>query len=306
MSFGENKIGLHAFCWVGGWSEEEARKAISGTKKLGYDLIEIPALDPSRIDVAMTRRLLEEYQLGSTMSLGLSADMDISGEDDAAAQRGEALLMQVVEIAQEIGATHIGGIIYSAFQKYPNPPTQAGVERSASILHRVCEAAVPGGITMGLEVVNRYESNICNTAAQAVALCEMINAPNVKVHLDTYHMNIEESDGEQAIVDTADQLGYMHLGECHRGYLGSGSIDFASYFRGLAQIDYSGPIVFESFSSKVVDTQLTVILAIWRNLWTDSEDLCGHAKQYINALMHAASAAERLSAKNVKGVIQQT
>jgi D-psicose/D-tagatose/L-ribulose 3-epimerase len=306
MTFGKNKIGLHAFCWVGGWSEEEARKAISGTAKLGYDLIEIPALDPSRIDVAMTKRLLTEYQLGSTMSLGLGPDMDISGDDAVAAQRGQDQLMRVVEIAQEIGATNIGGIIYSAFQKYAHPPTQAGVERSAAILNRVCAAAAPSEIIIGLEVVNRYESNICNTAAQGVALCNLIDAPNVKVHLDTYHMNIEEGDGEQAIVETGDQLGYMHLGECHRGYLGSGSIDFASYFRGLAQIDYSGPIVFESFSSKVVDAQLTSILAIWRNLWSDSEDLSAHAKLYIDTLMRSAVAGERLSGRHMTQVLQES
>ena len=72
MAFGTNKLGVHALCWVGGWSEAEARRAIEGTARVGYDLIEIPTLDPDAIDVGMTRRLLEEYGLAGTLSLGFT------------------------------------------------------------------------------------------------------------------------------------------------------------------------------------------------------------------------------------------
>ena len=148
-----------------GAGEAEARRAIEGTARVGYDLIEIPRLDPDAIDVGMTRRLLEEYGLAGTLSLGLSPDMDISGADPEAAARGEAELMKVVAIARDVGASHITGILYSGFTKYNRPATQAGLEQSVAILRRVCEAALPSNITLGMEVVNRYETNILNTAA---------------------------------------------------------------------------------------------------------------------------------------------
>ena len=299
-----NKIGAHALCWVGGWSEAEARKAISGTAALGYDLIEIAALDPDRIDVPMTVRLLEEHGLGATMSLGLAPEMDISGPDPDAARRGEEFLMKVVSICRDLGGTHLCGIIYSAFMKYAVPANKAGVAQSAGILRRVAEAAAASDITLGMEVVNRYETNVLNTAAQGVAFCKMIGAPNVKVHLDTYHMNIEEADAESAIIDTGDYLGYFHVGESHRGYLGSGSIDFDAMFRGLARANYTGKITFESFSSKVVDPKLSSILGIWRNLWTDGTDLCREAKAFMDAHLAAAAATQRLAAANNPGVLQ--
>jgi D-psicose/D-tagatose/L-ribulose 3-epimerase len=289
-----NKIGVHALSWVGGWSENEARKAIEGSARLGYDIIEIPALDTSTINVSGTAHLLEEHGLGATMSLGLESTNDITSTDSAIAKRGEEHLLEVVSIARDLGATHLCGVIHSAMQKYMEPATSQGLEQSATILRKVCEKAQGSGIEVGVEVVNRYESNLINTAAQGVEICKMIGTPNAKVHLDTYHMNIEEADASRAIVETGDYLCYFHIGESHRGYLGSGSIDFDSTFRALAEANYNGPITFESFSSEVVNAKLSTMLGVWRNLWTDGEDLCRHAIEFTRAHIHAAQRVEKL------------
>ena len=128
--------------------------------------------------------------------------------------------MQVLSVARDIGATHVCGILYSAFQKYLDPPTDAGIADSVDVLRRIGDEAAQHGITIGLEVVNRYETNVLNTAAQAVDFARRVALPNVKVHLDTYHMNIEEADLESALIDTGAMLGYFHIGESGRGYLG--------------------------------------------------------------------------------------
>jgi D-psicose/D-tagatose/L-ribulose 3-epimerase len=290
-----NKLGVHALVWVGGWSHEECAKAIEQTAGLGYDLIEIPALDPKSIDVDFTRRTLERNKLGVTMSLGLDAASDISSGDPDKVKRGEALLMDALRVARDIGATHVCGILYSAFQKYFVPPTEKGVQGSVDAIRRFCAEAAKSNITIGMEVVNRYESNVLNTAAQAVDFCKRVGAPNIKVHLDTYHMHIEEADIEAAIIRTGPMLGYFHIGESNRGYLGAGSLDFDRVFRGLAKAEYKGPITFESFSSAVVNQPLSGILAIWRNLWTDGRDLAGHAKDFIEAGLKAAQEAHARS-----------
>src|SRR3954462_13889841 len=114
-------------------------------------------------------------------------------------------------------------------------------------------------------------------------MCKRIGAPNVKVHLDVYHMNIEESDIGQAILETGDYLGYFHTGDSHRGYMGSGSMHRAGVFRAVVKSGYAGPIPFESFSPRVVGQPLEGILGIWRNLWEDSHDLAAHALMYTKA-----------------------
>ncbi|WP_018181373.1 sugar phosphate isomerase/epimerase family protein [Kaistia granuli] len=290
----KNKLGVHAQVWVGGWSHAEAERAIASTASLGYDYIEAPALDPSLIDIDFTRKALEKHGLGITTSLGLDDSCDISSGDPDKKARGQAHLMKVVSTTRDLGGTHITGILYSGFQKYFTPATPEGVAGAVEVLHHVAEEAAKSNITLGLEVVNRYETNVINTAAQGVELCKRVGMPNVKVHLDCYHMNIEEADAERAIIDTGDYLGYFHTGESHRGYLGTGSIDFTRIFRGLVKANYQGPICFESFSSAVAGEPLSGILGIWRNLWTDSTDLCRHAMQFTQAQMQAAEQAQSI------------
>ena len=287
-----NKLGVHAFVWAKGWSNDECARAIGNTAEVGFDLIEIGAL-PKSVDVDFTRRQLEKARIGCTASLGLAANEDISSNDRENEKRGQAKLERAVAIARDVGATHVCGILESAFQKYSRPTTPEGVKRSVEVLQRVAEVAAKSKIIVGLEVVNRYESNVLNTASQAVEMCKRIGAPNVKAHLDAYHRNIEESDIQQAILETGDYLGYFHTGDSHRGYMGSGSIDLAVVFRALVKSGYQGPITFESFSSRVVGQPLEGILGIWRNLWEDSRDLAEHALMYTRAQLKAAQEAQR-------------
>ncbi len=288
-----NKLGVHAFVWAKGWSNDECARAIGNSAEVGFDLIELAALDPKSIDVDFTRRQLEKARIGCTASLGLEANEDISSNDRENEKRGQAKLERAIAMGRDVGATHVCGILESAFQKYTKPTTPEGVKRSAEVLQRVAEVAARSDITLGLEVVNRYESNVLNTASQAVDMCKRIAAPNVKVHLDVYHMNIEESDIQQAILETGDYLGYFHTGDSHRGYMGSGSIDLAGVFRALVKSGYKGPITFESFSSRVVGQPLEGILGIWRNLWEDSRDLAEHALMYTRAQLKAAREAQK-------------
>ena len=288
-----NKLGVHAFVWEKGWSHEECARAIGRTAEVGYDLIEISVLDTKLVDIDYTRKQLEQHKLAATMSMGLDDSTDISSNDPEKTARGQQRLTDFVYLCRDIGATHLCGILHSAFQKYAVPTTPEGVARAVEVLRQVGEIAAKSDITLGLEVVNRYESNVLNTASQAVEMCKRIGLKNVGAHLDVYHMNIEESDMAQAIVDTGEHLAYFHTGDSHRGYMGSGSIDLAGAFRAVVKSGYAGPITFESFSSRVVGQPLEGILGIWRNLWEDSVDLASHALMYTKAQLKAAQEAQK-------------
>ncbi|MCP2166834.1 sugar phosphate isomerase/epimerase family protein [Goodfellowiella coeruleoviolacea] len=284
-----NKIGLHASVWVGDWSADSARTAVESTAKAGYDLIEIPALDPSSIDTKLTRQLLADNGLDAGFSLGLRWDADISSTDPEVVKRGRDLLAGALTTTVEVGAGYLGGVLFSTLGKYPAPLDPRGRENVVRSLASLAADAADAGVTIGLEVVNRYESNVLNTAEQAVALIEDIGADNVVVHLDTYHMNIEEQDFATPVERTGAKLGYVHIGESHRGYLGTGTINFPQLFSALKRADYQGPITFESFSSAVVNPDLSNNLAVWRNLWSDSTDLATHAHKFIVDGLAAAS-----------------
>jgi D-psicose/D-tagatose/L-ribulose 3-epimerase len=278
-----NPVGVHALVWVGGWSPEECESAVSSTAAAGYDLIEIPAFDPARIDVAMTRDALARHGLQVSLSLGLDHDTDINSEDLGCVERGRTTLLTALELAEGLGAIYLGGVIFGALGRYTEPTTDRARANSAAVIREVAQEAQRAGIAIGLEFVNRYESNLLNTAQETLDYIDIVGEQNVFVHADVYHMNIEETDFRSPVLACGDRLGYVHVGESHRGYLGTGTIDFDGFFDALRDIDYSGPVTFESFSSAVVDPNLSVRLAIWRNLWSDSTDLATSARAFIAA-----------------------
>lgn len=276
-----NRLGLHALVWVGGWRPDERRTAIESTKEAGYDLIEIPVLDPSAIDVADTARVLESVGLEATCSLGLGFDTDISSDDPEVVARGVRLLDDALAVARDLGSPYLCGVISAALGKYDRPPTALGWEHCATSLRRLAERAAASDITLGIEVVNRYDSNLINTADQALRMIDDIGERNVVVHLDTYQMNIEEEDFRKPVLAAGDRLGYVHISESHRGYLGTGTVDFDTFFASLRELGYAGPIVFESFSAAVVSPALSHTLGIWREHWRDGMDLARHARTFM-------------------------
>ena len=271
------EYGGHALVWSGDWSEEGARKAISGAARAGYDYIEIALLDPWKVDVALTRDLLQEYQLRAHASLGLSAATDVSSSDPAVIAKGDELLRKATDVLHAIGGTELCGVLYSSLAKYPGPASAENRRNSIQAMQRLADYAADKGININLEVVNRYETNIINTGLEGLAFLDEVDRPNAFLHLDTYHMNIEEDGMEKSVFAAKDRLGYVHIGESHRGYLGTGNVNFDSFFAALKKIGFKGPITFESFSSEVVDPNLSNTLCVWRNLWHDSDDLAKKA-----------------------------
>ncbi|MBS4052876.1 MAG: sugar phosphate isomerase/epimerase [Methylomonas sp.] len=275
------EYGGHALVWSGDWTQEGARKAISGAARVGYDYIEIALLDPWKVDTALTKDLLQEFNLRAHASLGLSPATDVTSTDPVIVAKGDELLRKATDVLQAIGGTELCGVIYCALGKYPGPASRQNRANSVAAMRRLADYAGEKGININLEVVNRYETNIMNTGLEGLAFLDEVDRPNAYLHLDTYHMNIEEDGMEKSVLAAKDRLGYVHIGESHRGYLGTGNVDFDSFFAALKKIDFQGPITFESFSSEVVDPNLSNTLCVWRNLWHDSDDLATKALAFI-------------------------
>lgn len=275
------QIGVHGLVFTGQFDDVGLDVAASGARAAGFDLLEVPLAAPEEFDGATVRRILSDNGVAMSASLGLAPEADLSSDDPEVSRRGEDLLRRAIDVVAEAGGEHLCGVIYSAMQKYMAPATPAGRAASAAALGRLGEHARAAGVRLSLEIVNRYETNIVNTARAGLGFLEEIGSENVHLHLDTYHMNIEESGMFEPILDAGEQLHYFHIGESHRGYLGTGSVDFDSAFRALARLGYDGPIVFESFSSAVVSSALSNTLGIWRNLWDNSVDLAAHANRFI-------------------------
>mmetsp|Transcript_84227 Transcript_84227/g.228209 ORF Transcript_84227/g.228209 Transcript_84227/m.228209 type:complete len:237 (+) Transcript_84227:2-712(+) len=235
------------------------------------------------------KRVLEESGVAASASLGLPFDADVSSEDPEVVARGEERLSRSIELAAAFGARNLCGILYSGFGKYRAPPTEAGRSNSVEAMRRLGRRGAELGVQVNLEVVNRYETNLLNTAEQAVAFCDDVGEENVRIHLDTYHMNIEERGFAEAVRTVGHRLGYVHLGESHRGYLGTGTVPWPEFFAALRASGYSGPLTFESFSNKILAPYVVDALCVWRNAWEDSDELARSARAYINEQWAAAA-----------------
>lgn len=286
-----NPIGIHAGVWVGDWTPASAEHAIRESARAGFDLIEIPVRDPGTTDLALTRRLLADNGLGAVVSLALGENVDINTENAEVSERGERMLNDAVAFARGIGAPYIGGVLYSKMAKYTHAASAASRDNSLAVLRRVAAKADDAGIRLGMEYVNRYESNLLNTAGQTVEFIHDLGADNVLLHLDTFHANLEEPDQATAVRDAGELLGYIHAAENHRGYLGSGSIDWPGLFRQLVLSGYTGPITFESFSSDVVGQDTADDIGLWRNLWDDPADLARSANLFLRSNLETARRA---------------
>lgn len=205
------EYGGHALAWSGDWTPEGARKAISGAARAGYDYIEIALLDPWKVDVVLTKDLLQEFDLRAHASLGLSPTTDVTSTDAAIIAEGDELLRKATDVLAEIGGKELCGVIYCALGKYSGPASMQNRNNSIAAMQRLADYAADKDININLEVVNRYETNIINTGLEGLAFLDEVDRPNAYLHLDTYHMNIEEDGMEKSVLAAKDRLGLCIL-----------------------------------------------------------------------------------------------
>ena len=291
------RLGIHSFVWTDGATEDSLIAAMERSAACGYRLIELAYLKPEKFNLDRLGQRAKSLDLDIAVTMGLPPSGDVSSEDGDAVKRGEAILADAVQAVRDIGGSKLGGILYSAHTKYARVPTDRGRKNSIAAIAKAGDIAQKAGVDLVLEVVNRFETNLLNTTAQGLDFIRQTGSESVRLHLDTFHMNIEEANPAAAIRLAGDKLGYFHIGESNRGYLGDGTINFDLMFDALLDIDYSRDITFESFSSAVVDEGLTVACAIWRDTWTDNKPLAEHAKQFIDLKM---TEAKRRRATNAR------
>src|SRR4051794_19044016 len=159
-----NPLGVHAGCWGFDWTPAAADATIRAAARAGYDLIEIPAIDPTVLDASDTAEALDRYGIGAAVSLALTEADDITSPDPGVVARGQRRLQDAVEFAAAIGAGYVGGVTHSAMRRYLTLPTVAGRQSAVETLRTVARDASRRGIVIGVEYVNRYESNLLNTA----------------------------------------------------------------------------------------------------------------------------------------------
>jgi len=273
------KYGIHLFLWTEKF-DESALPLIRKAKGMGFDGVEIPMLELEAINVEKTKKELEKNGMGCLGSVGLDLNRDIASGDEATRRRGIDYLKRCVEVTSELGGDAVNGVIYTAWGKITGKSrTQEEWQRSVESLREVCRYAQKYGVALGVEPVNRFETYFLNTAADAVKFVKDVGEPNAKVHLDTFHMNIEEKDFYNPIKEAGELLNHFHCCENDRGVPGTGHVDWNGVFKALSEIGYDRWMVIESFVPEM--EKIAASTAIWRKVAPSADAIASEGLKFL-------------------------
>ena len=241
-------------------------------KEMGFDAVEIPIEDPDIIDGEKVRAALDQNGLSAVACGAFGPGRDLTHEDTRVHQNCFEYIEKSLELGKAWGAKFLAGPMYSAVGKaryLPPEERKREWELAVSNLRKVCQLAANWEMDIALEPLNRFESDLVNTAADVVRLIDDIDHPAAKILLDGFHMTIEERELEEALKTAGNKLIHFQVSENHRGTPGTGQTNWAAIKKGLESIDYQGNVSIESFTTKV--QELAGAVCIWKPLAPDQD-----------------------------------
>lgn len=274
------KFGANTLIWVLSFTEKDF-PLLDKIASMGFDVVEItPGAEFKNIDPGKLRKKLEDLGLGVSMCGGLDASQDYSSDDASIRENGIQFMIDWAHWSHEVGARIIGGPLYSELGKkryLSAEERKAEWDRSAESLKRVGDGIAKYDVTIALEPINRFEIDMINTSWQAFDMCEQVNHPNIKLMLDTFHMNIEDRDLAEAIRSCKKHLVHFHTCSNYRGIPGEDHIPWSDVRKALNDVGYEGFGVIESFAQG----QVAAFANIWRPLVDDQDDIPRKGLQFL-------------------------
>jgi len=246
----------------------------------GYEGVEIPIFDAEVEKYERLGRRLEDLGLAA---LGVTArseyDSPISTDPDVRA-RGLDATRAAIDACAALGAPLLCGPIQAPLGVFSGAaPTADERARAAEGLRGAAEYAETRGVTLALEYLNRFETYLVTSAAEAAALVREVDHPSCRMMYDTFHAHIEEKDPRAAIRECADVLVHVHLSENDRSTPGAGQVDWDTTFAALDEIGYGAWVVIEAFGDSL--PELAGATKIWRRMFESEEQLARDGAAFV-------------------------
>jgi D-psicose/D-tagatose/L-ribulose 3-epimerase len=276
------KVGVNLLLWCAHMGPE-ARALVEKTAKLGFDGVEVFLDDPDAIPSKDLRAVLDDQGLAATSCSIVGPDRDLISEDPQIRRQAKEYIKRSCEVSQALGSDVFCGPLYSAVGKLVGRPrNETEWDLAVAGLREVAPAAADNGVTLAIEPLNRFETYFCNTAADCVKLVREVDHPNVRVHLDTFHMGIEEKDLPAAVRTAGPLLYHMHCSENDRGTPGTGHTDWDGVFEALGEIGYDRWLVIESFV--LGNEAIAKAAAIWRDIAPSGDELAEEGLAFLRRM----------------------
>lgn len=266
------KFGVSTWLWTSPFQTSAIPVLFSKIAGMGYDVVEIAVEDPALIDGNAVKEALIKYNLKAVVCGAFGSSRDLTNEDPEIQENCFRYIEACLDFCVLWDTKFFAGPMYSAVGKARMvSPEQRIKEWDLAVknLRKVCEMATLRGLEIALEPLNRFESDLVNTTMDVCRLIEHIDHPAAKVILDSFHMNIEEPDIENAIKLAGNKLIHVQVAENYRGTPGTGQTNWEAYRRGLEAINYEGTVSIESFTPE--NKELAQSVCIWHPL-AESQD----------------------------------
>lgn len=282
------KFGMNMLLWTDDPTSQDLLPLYERLKTMGYDGVELPIFDPVPETYASLGRRLDDIGLERTVVTVRGADDDPISPDPAVRARALELTKRTIDCCEALRAPILCGPLYAALGRFSGSgPTPQEWARSLEVMVAAADHAAPAGITLALEVLNRFEIYLLNAAADAARFCDEGARANLGVHYDTFHANIEEKDPAAAIAACADHLVHVHVSENDRSTPGAGQVRWTETFAALHRAGYDGWLTIEAFGQAL--PSLTAATKIWRRMFDHEEQLATDGLAFMRRAWEAAS-----------------
>ena len=279
-------LGVHSATFVKNWYED-VMPHIHKCKKAGYKSVEVSLLGQTPSSVKDISKLAKDLNITLTCTTGLSKEEDISSGDSDIQKNGIEALKRAIDMTAIMEAKLLTGVVHAAWgiSNSMGKEKEDKFKNSSNSIKKISSLLTEKNIKLGIEPLNRYESDFINTVDEGLRLCELIDHPNVGLLLDAYHMNIEEKNMCQSIEKARDKLFHFQVAENDRGVPGSGSINWPEIFSTLKKINYKGHVSLEMFIQANEDTSKD--LFTWRNIEADPYEAIVRSFNFLNEHLNA-------------------
>jgi D-psicose/D-tagatose/L-ribulose 3-epimerase len=267
------RFGANTFIYNSPFSTSEHLGLVKKFKDLGLDLIEVAVEDPALVDLVALKSALTEAQLGVIMCGAFGPDRNLSSLDPEIRANSREYLSWMIDAAAEVGSDKVIGPMYSAVGK-PRLESEADREveweLAVNELKSLSKLAADKGVKLAFEPLNRFETDMVNIVEQGLKLIDGVGEPNIGLHIDTFHMHLEEKDSAAAIRAGGDRIFHVHACENDR------------VFGALHDIGYDGDIVIESFTPEVKSIARAV--CIWREIAPDQDSIVREGTAFLRSM----------------------